>query len=143
MREDLLNELGFPDPYIKMKQRENEDSLIHLPDRLNQIDQIHDPKHKWTELICGVLAGNVFDWGAKAVTDMLEKEKDRILPFSAAMNTLQKRPWLIDNLENFIERINEYKCCAIFVDNSGADIVLGMIPFARQLLLLGIKVCFS
>ena len=142
MREDLLNELGFPDPYIKMKQRENEHSLIHLPDRLNKIDQIQDPKLKWTALIRGVLAGNVFDWGAKAVTDMLEKEKDKILPFSAAMNTLQKRPWLIDHLENFIERINGYKCCAIFVDNSGADIVLGMIPFARELLLLGIKVCF-
>ena len=136
----MLNELGFPDPYIKMKQRENEDSLAHLSSRLAEIDKISNSKEKWTELIRGVLAGNVFDWGAKAVTDILEKEKDKILPFSAAMDTLQKRPWLIDHLEEFARRIEIYQCCAVFVDNSGADIVLGMIPFVRQLLIRGMKV---
>lgn len=33
-----------------------------------------------------------------------------------------------------------HKCAAIFVDNSGVDIVLGVIPFARQLLIRETKV---
>ena len=33
VREHLLNELYFPDPYINMKRRENEYFLQHLPTR--------------------------------------------------------------------------------------------------------------
>lgn len=33
-----------------------------------------------------------------------------------------------------------HKCALIFVDNSGVDIVLGILPFARQLLQRGTKV---
>lgn len=33
-----------------------------------------------------------------------------------------------------------HKCAVIFVDNSGVDIILGVIPFARQLLARGTKV---
>lgn len=31
----------------------------------------------------------------------------------------------------------------IFVDNSGADIILGILPFARELLRHGTKVCLT
>lgn len=53
------------------------------------------------------------------------------------------RPWLQDDLEDWIERLKTglpHKCAAIFVDNSGVDIVLGILPFARDLLLRGTKV---
>ncbi len=33
-----------------------------------------------------------------------------------------------------------YKRVIIFVDNAGADVVLGMIPFARELLRMGAEV---
>lgn len=33
-----------------------------------------------------------------------------------------------------------HKCAVIFVDNSGVDIILGVIPFARELLKRGTKV---
>ena len=36
-----------------------------------------------------------------------------------------------------------YKCAAIFCDNSGADIILGVFPFARDLLKSGTKVVFQ
>ena len=48
-----------------------------------------------------------------------------------------------DNLDDWIERLKTgppHKCAAIFVDNSGVDIVLGILPFARDLLQRGTKV---
>lgn len=53
------------------------------------------------------------------------------------------RPWLQDDLDDWIERLKTgppHKCAAIFVDNSGVDIVLGILPFARDLLQRGTKV---
>lgn len=53
------------------------------------------------------------------------------------------RPWLVDNLDQWIQRLRgkPHKCAAIFVDNSGMDIVLGVIPFALELLKRKTKVC--
>lgn len=53
------------------------------------------------------------------------------------------RPWLVDDLDEWIHRLQNdvpHKCAAIFVDNSGVDIVLGILPFARDLLQRGTKV---
>lgn len=54
------------------------------------------------------------------------------------------RPWLVDNLNEWIERLRgkPHKCAAIFVDNSGMDVVLGVIPFALELLKRKTKVHF-
>ena len=41
---------------------------------------------RWTELVRGVLAGNIFDWGAKAVADMLETGA---IDFDVALSKLQ------------------------------------------------------
>lgn len=51
------------------------------------------------------------------------------------------RPWLIDSLDNWVEKIcsKPYKKIAIFIDNSGFDIVLGILPLARELLRQGSK----
>lgn len=38
------------------------------------------------------------------------------------------------------EKPNPYKRALLFVDNSGADIVLGMLPLARELLRRGTEV---
>ena len=52
------------------------------------------------------------------------------------------RPWLFDDLDAWLDRCSgaPYKLAVIFVDNSGGDIVLGVFPFARDLLLKGTKV---
>lgn len=52
------------------------------------------------------------------------------------------RPWLVDGLDEWLDRLKgpPHKCAAIFVDNSGIDIVLGILPFARELLQRGTKV---
>jgi type II pantothenate kinase len=49
---------------------------------------------------------------------------------------------LVDGLDAWLDRLKgpPHKCAAIFVDNSGIDIVLGILPFARDLLQRGTKV---
>ena len=71
VREHLLNELYFPDPYINQKRKENEYFLQNFNERLRELDTITDNRKKWEKLIEGVLVGNFFDWGATAVTQVL------------------------------------------------------------------------
>lgn len=49
------------------------------------------------------------------------------------------RPWLIDSLDDWIERIcnKPYRKIAVFIDNSGVDIVLGILPLVREMLRQG------
>jgi type II pantothenate kinase len=49
---------------------------------------------------------------------------------------------LVDGLDEWLDRLKgpPHKCAAIFVDNSGIDIILGVLPFARELLQRGTKV---
>ena len=55
-----------------------------------------------------------------------------------------ERPWLHDDLDAWLSRQQQtpYKCAIIFLDNSGCDVVLGIIPFARELLMRGTRVRF-
>lgn len=138
MREQCLNEFDFPDPYLQQKRTENENALRLLAKRLEALDLM-----SWEErqeaLVIGLLAGNVFDWGAKEVAKLLEHSD---FDFYDAKSKLQGRPWLIDNLDEWLKRMKgpPHKCAAIFVDNSGMDVVLGVLPFARELLQKGTKV---
>lgn len=57
------------------------------------------------------------------------------------------RPWLEDCLDEWVIRLKEgppHRCAAIFVDNSGIDIVLGILPFVRDLLQRGtnVRTCY-
>ncbi len=53
------------------------------------------------------------------------------------------RPWQVDDLDVWVRRLQSeppHKCAVIFVDNSGIDIILGVFPFARELLRRGTRV---
>ena len=46
-------------------------------------------------------------------------------------------------MNDWIKRLQEeapHRCAAVFVDNSGVDIILGVLPFVRDLLQRGTKV---
>uniref|UniRef100_A0A2K6B8Y3 4'-phosphopantetheine phosphatase n=1 Tax=Macaca nemestrina TaxID=9545 RepID=A0A2K6B8Y3_MACNE len=121
-REHCLNEFNFPDPYSKVKQRENGVALRCFPGVVRSLDTLG-----WEErqlaLVKGLLAGNVFDWGAKAVSE----------------------PWLVDSYSEWLQRLKgpPHKCALIFADNSGIDIILGVFPFVRELLLRGTEVILA
>lgn len=131
---------GFSDPWKEQKKLENEASLKKLHARLQWLDQIKDENEKWTAIIKGVLAGNMFDWGAQAVSQILEN--DAGFGLEEALERIQKRPWLVDSLEQWLDRMKgpPHACATIFTDNSGIDIVLGILPLVRELLIRKTKV---
>lgn len=131
---------GFTDPWLKQKQLENSAAIEKLSDRLAELDKFDTDEEKWIELFKGILAGNMFDWGAQAVTEIIENNKS--FGLNDALCQIQPRPWLIDGLDDWLKRLQgpSHKCAAIFVDNCGVDIILGVIPFARELLIRKTKV---
>ncbi|KAK3512631.1 hypothetical protein QTP70_018762 [Hemibagrus guttatus] len=72
-REHCLNEFNFPDPYSKIKQKENDMALKYYQKVVESLEEL-SWEQKQFALVRGLLAGNVFDWGAKAVSDILETD---------------------------------------------------------------------
>ncbi len=141
-RERIQREHGFIDPYRLVKARENERALSLLPALLDQLDALPDPQRA-VEVARGVFAGNIFDVGA---TDTLELFKSGQLDFHATRDKLKPRPWLVDDLDSWVNRVTSdhpYRHALLFVDNAGCDIVLGMIPFACDLLRRGSSVILT
>ncbi|XP_074074787.1 4'-phosphopantetheine phosphatase isoform X2 [Macrotis lagotis] len=141
-REHCLNEFNFPDPYSKVKQRENGIALKCFQRVIKSLDSLGWEERQFA-LVKGLLAGNVFDWGAKAVSDVLESEPQ--FGFEEAKKKLQERPWLVDSYGEWLQRLKgpPHKCALIFADNSGIDIILGVFPFVRELLFRGTEVILA
>jgi len=138
-----LREFQFFDAYVSIKQRENEASLAVLPDLLMELDSM-DEEDRLLALIEGVLAANIFDWGSKACVDLYNQ--GTIIEIYRMSRKKMQRPWRIDDFDMFKKRMltdrkdQPYKRALLFVDNSGADVVLGMLPLARELLRHGTEV---
>lgn len=141
--EDNLRANNFKDAWSMQKDKESERALNEFRNRIQEIDDIDNFTNKWMELVKGVLAGNVFDWGAKAVADILEQSSN--FGLAQAMSTIQERPWFCDDLDLFINKIKDqpYKSVVIFVDNAGVDFVLGILPMVREFLLNHTKVILT
>ncbi|TKY73505.1 Pantothenate kinase 2 [Spatholobus suberectus] len=145
MREECLREFQFVDAYRSIKQRENEASLAVLPDLLVELDSM-DEETRLLTLIEGVLAANIFDWGSRACVDLYHK--GTIIEIYRMSRNKMRRPWRVDDFDVFKEtmlgtrdkKMPRHKRALLFVDNSGADIVLGMLPLARELLRRGTEV---
>ncbi|KAG2636425.1 hypothetical protein PVAP13_2NG449600 [Panicum virgatum] len=143
LREECLREFQFVDAYISIKQRENEASLAVLPDLLMELDTMNE-EARLLALIEGVLAANIFDWGSRACVELYHK--GTIIEIYRMSRKKMQRPWRIDDFDMFKKRMltdrkdQPYKRALLFVDNSGADVVLGMLPLARELLRHGTEV---
>ena len=123
MREHCLMEFDFHDVYLKQKQLENKAALALLPAHLEKLSKL-EWQRRQESLALGFLAGNVFDWGAKEVALLMEAGK---MDFQAAMTHIGPRPWLMDDVDRWVERLKgePHKCVCIFIDNSGGDFILG------------------
>ncbi|KAI8591674.1 fumble-domain-containing protein [Geranomyces variabilis] len=135
LREQCLREMGFNDIFAAVKEAENEAALAGLSLLLDRLDALPDDGARVDALIAHVLAGNMYDWGSTAVQELLRKGE---LDFESA-RTRVGRPAEFDNTPQLKARLLDttqlpYRKAMIFVDNSGADIVLGILPFARFLL---------
>lgn len=78
-------------------------ALANFSERIAYLDAIGDFNLKWYQLAKGMLAGNVFDWGSAAVTNILEARAD--FSFKQALDTIEERPWFRDDLDRWTLRI--------------------------------------
>ena len=153
LREQCLQEFDFNDIYSSVKNSENTEAIDSLSQVLVELNE-QEPSSTslMTLIIDNILAGNMFDWGHENIHDMLRNKTfsfshareayGRNLPFYAQNKSspYYNLPLLIQEFSTRISTQSMYKCAFIFVDNSGADVVLGILPFARFLLQHGTRV---
>ncbi|CDP14484.1 unnamed protein product [Coffea canephora] len=142
LREQVLRELGFRDIFKKVKDEENAKAISLFEDVVHLSDAIDDECKRMENLVRGIFAGNIFDLGSAQLAELFSKDG---MSFLASCQNLVPRPWVIDDLDAFIAKWSKkpWKKAVIFVDNSGADIVLGILPFARELLRCGTQVVLA
>ncbi|EDQ85512.1 uncharacterized protein MONBRDRAFT_11801 [Monosiga brevicollis MX1] len=129
------------DVYADVKQRENREALTLLPEWLAELDAV-SMQEQGRLVLEGAVAGNCFDWGAVAVAERLDRQEIR---FSEERARIHNGSWSVNDVERWLKRAEKhpYQKAVLFVDNAGADVLLGMLPLARHLLLRGTKVILS
>ncbi|MFH1748011.1 MAG: ARMT1-like domain-containing protein [Planctomycetota bacterium] len=132
LRNEVQNRHGFSDPFLGIKQSANDAALELLPQVLADLDAL-PPENLVTELAQGLMAGNLFDLGARSTAHLYRTGQGG---FHQSLEILPTRPWFIDDLTFWRDRWTErpYRHAFMFVDNAGADICLGCIPFIRWML---------
>ncbi|KXZ49303.1 hypothetical protein GPECTOR_22g897 [Gonium pectorale] len=88
----------------------------------------------------GVFAGNIFDLGAEASAQLHAAGGSA---FAATRARLLPRPWAVDDMDALLGAVGaglRWRKAALFVDNAGPDVVLGMLPLARLLCQAGSQV---
>ncbi|XP_073152100.1 damage-control phosphatase At2g17340-like [Henckelia pumila] len=142
LREQVLREVGFRDIFKKVKDEENAKAISLFNDVVHLNDAIEDESKRIENLIRGIFAGNIFDLGSAQLAELFAKDG---MSFQASCQNLVPRPWVIDDLDNFMSKWAQksWRKAVIFADNSGADIILGILPFARELLRHGVQVVLA
>lgn len=142
LREQVLRELGFRDIFKKVKDEENAKAISLFENVVHLNDAIEDESKRLENLVRGIFAGNIFDLGSAQLAEVFSKDG---MSFLASCQNLVPRPWVIDDLDSFKLKWTRksWKKVIIFVDNSGADIILGILPFARELLRCGSQVVLA
>ncbi|KAK9798561.1 hypothetical protein WJX73_006487 [Symbiochloris irregularis] len=142
LREEGLRRQGFGDVYKQVKFQENVKALGLLSEVLRELDAISDLQPRLDAALRGVFAGNVFDLGAPATTAAFASGE---MTFAKTRKGLLPRPWTRDDIDHIIHRWQEqpHSKALIFVDNAGSDIILGILPLARELIKLGTSVVLA
>lgn len=140
-REQCLRAAGLADPYRLLKDRETQRAMGVLPSLLEELDAMPTPARR-VALIRGVFAGNIFDAGATETIKLIEQGG---IDFASVREKLRPRPWHADALDRWLDRVrgSNYRRAVAFVDNAGPDIVLGMLPFVRELCREGTEVILT
>jgi len=134
LREQCLLEVAFYDLYEHSKREDNEAALEALPAVLSQLDSIQDDEQLIDTLVTNVVAMNLFDLGAIGVVEMLRRGE---LTFESARDKMTPSDmlWHMDKLIHRLQTDKDWpKKTVVFVDNSGCDVILGVMPFVRWLL---------
>ncbi len=142
VRQHVLERFGAHDPFHSLKQRENEQALRLLPEVLNAAAQEPEAARP-ALLVQNLMAGNIFDLGAMETALAYHRAE---LTFADMQAKTPKRPWLIDDLHAWSQRVvtgEPYRHVLVFVDNAGSDLVLGWLPMTRWFLSRGARVTLA
>jgi type II pantothenate kinase len=141
-RDQVLRKHGFVDPFVDLKNRENERMLPLLPTVCAQVDAM-DIADQVRAIVDGIFAGNIFDMGAEATAKAFLKQSP---DFFATRENLPPRPWLIDDYDALAERLLRgpaHRKAVFFIDNAGSDFLLGALPMMRWLARRGTRVVLA
>ena len=138
VRDGVWRDGGVDDAFRAVKARENERALPVLASRCAAIDAMPEPD-RLEALVRGVFAGNLFDMGASATAALFLSGAGPA--FSSCLARAPARPWGIDGLAG--ATLDGWRHAVLFVDNAGADAVLGMLPLARELVRRGARVTLA
>ncbi len=142
-RDEVLRSNGLADPFKHVKDRENASAAELYPTVVRKL-HVMSGADRWLHLVKCVFAGNVFDLGAKATLHLATAPTD----FLAAVENGKPRPWLVDDYDALAEDLagappTKWGKAVVFVDNAGSDLVLGVMPLARELALAGTKIVLA
>jgi type II pantothenate kinase len=141
-RDAILRKHGFVDPFLDLKNRENEKALPFFSVVCRQIDSLTG-EEQFRAIIEGVFAGNIFDMGAEATAKAyLHAGPD----FFATRQTLKPRPWLVDDFDAAVARFVRrppHRKAVFFIDNAGSDFLLGALPMIRWMAVRGTRVILA
>ncbi|GAU43597.1 hypothetical protein TSUD_27990 [Trifolium subterraneum] len=133
LREQTLKELGFRDIFKKVKDEENTKAISLFENVVRLNDAIEDEGKRLENLVRGIFAGNIFDLGSPQLAEAFSRDG---MSFSATCETLLPRPWIIDDLDTLKMRWSNKSW-------KKANIILGILPFARELLRRGSQVVLA
>ena len=142
-QQGLLKRHGFPDPFAQIKAKETHKAIELYPQVVRELDALRRPE-RMEALARAIFAGNEFDLGCEATTARYHNDGH---DFHEAMERIPPRPWPEDDFDAWLTmatgRQPAYRQVFFFVDNAGADAVLGCIPLARDLLAAGASVTLA
>ncbi len=146
LREKALRENGLKDPFGYLKDRENA-SAIELYGQVIGKLQALEGRDKWLQLVLGVFAGNIFDMGSAPTMHLVDETLERE-DFLTAVTNSKPRPWFVDDFDRLAEDLpasppTKWSKAVIFVDNAGNDLILGVMPLARELALRGTRIVLA
>ncbi|MFK7960426.1 MAG: ARMT1-like domain-containing protein [Phycisphaerales bacterium] len=134
VRRTILYAAGIRDEFRQVKADENRRALTELAARLHALDDLPSGEQA-VNLVAGLVAGNLFDMGAKATAEVFASgASDAERSFAASLARVPARPWCFDDVDRAAAWIDAPPGpVMIFLDNAGADVVLGALPLARHL----------
>ncbi len=135
LREKALRDYGLKDPFRHVKLRENRVAAGLYGEAVASIAAL-PLEQRWDRLVRGVFAGNIFDLGSAATMGYARERVD----FEQVIAQIRPRPWRIDDFDELSALLPTsggepapWAKAIVFVDNAGADFILGVMPLARQL----------
>jgi len=143
LRQRVLRKHRLEDPYRNVRMQDSVAAAKLYDDVVKKL-HVMDDEAKWLHLVQCVFAGNVYDLGTASTAHLTDAPID----FLKAIEDTPPRPWLVDDYDAVAEHLlagppPAWAKAVVFLDNAGADFVLGVMPLLREMALHGTMICLA